>query len=66
MLLLPLWTKNLVVQGVERSYACKIPDYFSSDTYWYGFYNKKTNAYEWKTEPDFLENTLLAVFNKCE
>jgi len=37
-----------------------------SQVYWYGFYNKKTNAYEWTKEPDFLGNTLPAIFNKCK
>ncbi len=42
----------------------------NSETYsqviWHGFYNKETNTYEWATEPDFLGNTLPAIFNKCE
>lgn len=37
-----------------------------SQVYWYGFYNKETNAYEWTTEPDFLGNALPAIFNKCK
>ncbi|TBW06742.1 hypothetical protein E0E50_20090 [Azotobacter chroococcum subsp. isscasi] len=37
-----------------------------SQVYWYGFYNKETNAYEWTTEPDFLGNTLPVIFNKCK